>query len=94
MDVLPRGQRAVPARQRLPKLHRLRRAAVPRRSRKYVTCRIRLTNPGADPRVQLVIVNGHLYVDDEPFWRNLLLAEATYDVAYCSFTAPPLVHAR
>jgi hypothetical protein len=32
-----------------------------------------------------VVVNGRLYVDDEPYWENLLEEGKTYSVAYCIF---------
>lgn len=38
----------------------------------------------------LVLVNGKLYVDDEPYWRNLLVSGNTYDVVYRVYPLPLL----
>lgn len=33
----------------------------------------------------LVVVNGRLYTDDEPYWECLLEGEKTYDIGYRTF---------
>ncbi|KAL0631753.1 hypothetical protein Q9L58_009382 [Maublancomyces gigas] len=29
-----------------------------------------------------ILVDGTVFVDDEPYWRNLLVSDATYDIVY------------